>query len=295
MNRLIVVALGGNALSSVASVAGYDDERHSVQRAAAELVSCGEPDDRFVIVHGNGPQVGRLLQNAQGPDDLDVCVAQTQGEIGYLLVNALQHVGLRAVAIVTRAVVSGSASGLPATKAVGPVLAQRPDGSARSRDGGWQVTVPSPEPERIVELDAVRSLLSSYHLVVGGGGGVPVTQAGEAVACVIDKDWTAAMLAIELQADALIFVTNTEGVRDAHDRLVTDLSCAEAAELVESGVAQEGSMGPKLESARRFAQSRGRQALIAQLGEVRAGMAGNSGTRILPPTMTRPPSASQAT
>jgi carbamate kinase len=290
LSRLLVVALGGNALATVPSVGtapnatrsrSYEDERRAAARSVDELVELTHPDDRLIIVHGNGPQVGRLLDQAQSVDDLDVCVAQTQGEIGYLLVQALGLAGLDALALVTRAIVPGTA-GLPATKAIGPVHQARPAGSARRHDGGWIRTVPSPEPERIVELDAIRLLAGTHHLVVGGGGGVPLSREGQPVACVIDKDWVAAIIAVELRAEQLIFVTNVDGVRDDAGRLIGDMSTAEAAALVQSRVAQPGSMGPKLESARRYVKSRGRPAVIARLGEVAAGVAGVSGTRIRP-------------
>jgi carbamate kinase len=295
----VVVALGGNALSPAAGPASFAAEQRGAARAAAELAPLARAGARLLVVHGNGPQVGRLLR-APGvgePEHLDVHVAQTQGELGYLLAEAFDaELGPRpSVALVTRVLVDpGDPAFQRPTKPVGPILAAPPaDGPcARTPDGrGWRRVVASPRPLAVVEEPALRALLGSHHVVAGGGGGVPLAAAdpgGERAPCaaVVDKDYVASLLARRLGAERLLLVTDVTHVYDgfggAAARPLAQLSVAEARARLERGELAEGSMAPKVESALRFVDATGRAAIVAGLGHVEAALAGRSGTRIGP-------------
>lgn len=291
---LLVVALGGNAVSPPRGGLTFAVERELIARAAAELAPLATAGARLLVVHGNGPQVGRLLgaESDDDPADLDVLVAQTQGELGYLLVEALEaHLGAGAcAALITRVVVAADDPGFATpTKPVGRVLAARPAGPAvRVGDGsGWRRVVASPRPLEVVDLDAVRRLLATTHVVAGGGGGVALARAGarcEARAAVVDKDWTAALLATRLGAERLLYVTDVAAACDdfgtAGQRAIARLSVAEARARLAAGAFPPGSMGPKIASAVEFVAATGRPALITTLGAVATALAGAAGTTV---------------
>lgn len=269
---LLVIALGGNALSPPAGDQSYAAERAAVAVAARNLAALAAQGQRLLIVHGNGPQVGRLLGSAADTANLDIHVAQTQGELGYLLAEALEQTsGTPTVALVTRALVDPAdpAFNNP-TKPIGPLLPTRPQsGPAVQLAGGWRRTVASPHPLAIVEERAIATLLREQHVIAGGGGGIANarTAAGsQGMAGVIDKDWMAARLAIALDAKLLVFATNVAGVEDGHGtaqaQLRQRLTVAEARELLAAGVLGAGSMAPKVESAVDFVAATGRPALI---------------------------------
>jgi carbamate kinase len=292
-SSLVVVALGGNAISPPRGDASFAAERTAIDRAVSELAGSATRDERLLIVHGNGPQVGRLL-TAPGIGDaesLDIHVAQTQGEIGYLLAEALDARGVRpSVALITRVIVAADDPGFQnPTKPVGRVLSERPaDGPAvEVAGGGWRRVVASPRPQAVIEESAIRELLRTHHVIAGGGGGVAL--AGEShtrVACpaVVDKDWVAAFLAIHLRAEQLLFVTD---VSHAFERFgasdqepIRVMTAEQARERLAAGVFAPGSMAPKVESAVDYVEATGRQAVIATIGNVAAAIQGESGTTI---------------
>lgn len=284
---LLVLALGGNALSppkAHAEADAYAPERVIVERTARSLEGLMRAEFRLLIVHGNGPQVGRLLQSDPGRGNLDIHVAQTQGELGYLLLAALQEV--EAVCVLTRVVVT-EPLGQP-VKPIGPWLAQPVAGQAGVvMAGGWRATVPSPRPAQVVERVAIESLLRSHHVVAGGGGGVPVDGLGRPLQCVVDKDWVASLLAVSLNAQHLVFATDVAAVYQqfgrAGARALATLDVAQARAMVEAGQAAAGSMAPKLSSAADYVAATGRPAHICGLEAVAAAIAGaaGSGTRII--------------
>jgi carbamate kinase len=294
---LTVVALGGNALSPPGGVLALAEERRRIAGAAVELAALARPGARLLVVHGNGPQVGRLLA-APGlgdPEQLDVHVAQTQGELGYLLADALDAAlgRARTAALVTRVLVAPDdpAFGAPA-KPVGAVLPERPRDlpAALTPDGGgWRRVVASPRPTAVIEERAIASLLGAHHVIAGGGGGVALVGESDAhVPCpaVVDKDWVASLLARRLDAAGLVFVTDVshafEGFGALDARPLARLGPAEARARLARGVFAPGSMAPKVEAAVEFAEATGRAALIAPLGGVEAALRGAGGTRIVP-------------
>lgn len=269
---LLVVALGGNALNPPAGDQGYAAERAAVQQAAGQLASLAAQGWRLLVVHGNGPQVGQLLGTQADPADLDIHVAQTQGELGYLLAQALQNACCHPVAaLLTRVEVDAAdAAFAHPTKPIGALLAAPPKQvAALPVGGGWRRVVASPRPLAVVEAPAIATLLREHHVIAAGGGGVAVarTAAGHAgLPAVIDKDWVAARLAIDLQAQALVFATNVAGVQSDHGtpaaRTLARLPLAQAHALLAQGTLGAGSMAPKVESAAAFVQACGRPAAI---------------------------------
>jgi carbamate kinase len=297
MLPLTVVALGGNAISPPRGDLSIAAERQVVASAAAEVAAVARRGSRLLVVHGNGPQVGRLLTapHLGDPDAIDVHVAQTQGELGYLLAEALemQLGGEQCAAIVTRVLVAADdpAFAQP-TKPVGAVLRSPPAGvpAVRVPDGdGWRRVVASPRPLLVVEQAAIAAVLPTHHVVAAGGGGVALIAcagARQPRPAVIDKDWVAALLAVGFNADGLLFVTD---VPHAFDRFGTPdqqaihtMRIAEARDRLADGVFAPGSMAPKVESAVQFVEATGRPAVIATVGHVAAALAGTSGTTIRP-------------
>ncbi len=294
---LHVVALGGNAICPPRGDLSLATERALVHDAVAELAALAQRGARLLVVHGNGPQVGRLL-GAPGvgdPESLDVHVAQTQGELGYLLAEALDSRlgGDSCAALVTRVLVDEADPAFAApSKPVGAVLAEPPPGlpAVRTPDGrGWRRVVASPRPVAVVEQAAIATLLRSHHVVAGGGGGVALARAGAGRRprpAVIDKDWVAGLLAGALGAERLVFVTD---VSHAFDRFGRDdqaeihvMGVAEARARLAAGVFAPGSMAPKVESAVEFVEGSRRAAVITTVGSMDAALRGAAGTTICP-------------
>jgi carbamate kinase len=291
---LTVVALGGNAVSPPRGNLTLDLERQLIDRAAAELAQVASSGARLLVVHGNGPQVGRLLGATEKDlDSLDIRVAQTQGELGYLIAEALcRHLGNDdAVAVLTRVLVDPNdpAFARP-SKPVGAVLASPPGGvpSVPMPDGrGWRRVVASPRPIAIVEQGAIAALLGTHHVIAGGGGGVALAASSRSPQpAVVDKDWIAASLAVSLRADRLLFVTDVPYAFDCfgrtEQRIIEAMTVEEARRRLASGVFAPGSMAPKIESAIQFVAATGRPATIATLGSFAAALLGTSGTTVNP-------------
>ena len=259
-------------------------------------------DHELIVTHGNGPQVGLLALESVNdvslpkPYPLDVIGAQTQGMIGYWLLQGFTNVvaGRPVVALVTQTVVKSDdpAFGKP-TKFVG---AGYPEPEARqlatenswtfARDGVlWRRTVASPEPQLVVEMSTIASLVSAGATVIcAGGGGVPVVrdEAGQlqGVEAVIDKDLTSGLIARELRADVLLLLTDVEGIfadfSTPSQRLMRDPTVAQLRAMSFSA----GSMGPKIEAACRFVTSTGMRAAIGSLDDARGLLQGSSGSSV---------------
>jgi carbamate kinase len=277
---LLVLALGGNALSPPATAGDdYAVEREIVGRTAILLDRLARDGYRLLIVHGNGPQVGRLLRQDPAHGSLDIHIAQTQGELGYLLEAAMRE---PAVCLLTRVIVAGDPG--PPVKPIGPILDTEPDEPAIRSAAGWRLIVPSPQPLEILEQPAIEALLLRQHVIAGGGGGIPQNEAGQVVRGVVDKDRVAALLAIRMSAAHLVFATDVAGVYGDPDSRsgepLPSLDPESARALIKRGIATPGSMAPKLESAVDFAAATGRKAIICSLEGIEAAMTGDAGTRI---------------
>lgn len=294
---LYVVGLGGNVICPPRGDLSLGTERMLIREAMTEVAQLAETGVRLLIVHGNGPQVGRLLA-APGlgdPESLDIHVAQTQGELGYLLAAALDaRLGAGAcVALVTRVLVDADDPAFAhPTKPIGAVVGTPPSGlsAVRAPDGaGWRRVVASPRPLSVIEQGAIAGLVDRHHVVAGGGGGVPLVDVGgrlEPRGAVVDKDWVAGLLAAALAAERLVFVTDVSHAFDAYgragERAIATLSVAEARARLARGVFAPGSMGPKIESATEFAEATGHPAVITTPGALAAALAGAAGTTIVP-------------
>lgn len=298
----IVVALGGNALLHRGERPDAEPQRRNVLSAAEALAPLAGTHE-LIVTHGNGPQVGVLAMESAAdpmlsrPFPLDPLGAETQGLIGYWLVQSLHNVlpHREVVALLTQCVVDGAdpAFATP-TKFVGPVYDDEVAANALAaqrkwvvaRDGNaWRRVVPSPEPREVVEEGVIRRLVDSGVLVVcAGGGGVPVVRHAdgtlEGVEAVIDKDLTAALLAERLGADALLLLTDVAAVETKYGQADSSpIAQARAADLRSYGFAA-GSMGPKVEAACRFAERTGGIAAIGSLTDAVGVLAGTTGTRV---------------
>ena len=309
MGKRIVLALGGNALGN-----NLPEQMMAVKKTASAIADLIEDGNEVVIVHGNGPQVG-MIQNAMTeltrsdpekyiPCPLSVCVAMSQGYIGYDLQNALRE------ELLDRGINKGCATVLtqvevdpedPAfenpTKPIGAFMT-REEAEQLIRERSYQVTedagrgyrrvVASPMPQSIVEIDTIRALVETDHVVVAcGGGGIPVFRTEghhlKGAAAVIDKDHAAEKLAEQLDADCLIILTAVEKVAihfgTADEKWLTELTPETARMYIEAGEFAPGSMLPKVEAAVRFAESApGRTALITLLEKAKDGISGKTGT-----------------
>lgn len=296
----VVVALGGNALLRRGQRPDAATQRANVATAVAAIAEVAR-DHQVVVTHGNGPQVGLLaLQSAAlagaPPYPLDVLDAESEGMIGYLLeqqlINALA--GRPVATLLTQVAVDADdpAFGNP-TKPIGPIY-DRATAERLAAERGWSIApdgehfrrvVPSPEPRSIIELAAVELLVGAGVLVVCvGGGGIPVVldreQRLRGVEAVIDKDLSAALLAIELNADALLMLTDVSNVevgwRTAQARPLTHVTADELRPLTFAA----GSMAPKVQAACRFIDATGGVAGIGALADASALLRGDRGTRI---------------
>ena len=295
----VVIALGGNALLERGERPESGIQEHHVASAVTALAPVLSDHD-VVITHGNGPQVGVLaLESASDPAlsrpyPFDVLGAQTQGMIGYWVVQALSRAlpGRQAGCLICRTIVAADdpAFARP-TKFVGPVydektarrLAASHGWQVRQDGRAWRRVVPSPEPIEIVELGLIAALgRDGVTVVCSGGGGIPVVRDGagglRGVEAVIDKDLSAALLARELGAGALLILTDVTAVEDGYG---TPAACpirhATTAEL-RARTYPDGSKGPKVEAACRFADATGGMAAIGRLDDAPALLAGQAGT-----------------
>jgi carbamate kinase len=312
MPKTILIAIGGNSLIRAGQKGTVTEQALNARRTAAAIVGLARDGYRLVITHGNGPQVGAdLLRSERAIDQvpglpLDVCGAATQGEIGYLLVQALrtelQAAGLHVpvVSVVTQSVVSRDDPAMQhPSKPIGPFYS-RADAEQRKRTLGWQIVedaargyrrvVPSPDPIEIVELEVIRDLVNDGVLVVAcGGGGIPVVEeAGKlkGIEAVIDKDRASALLASELGVDIFAISTDADYVyldyKKPTQRPILSISDDEIEKHHEAGQFPPGNMGPKIESALRFLRSGGHEVIITSYEHLYAAVQGKAGTHIVP-------------
>jgi carbamate kinase len=309
--RRALIAIGGNSLLRPGEPATVSAERAHVADVARAIAAIVADGWHVIVTHGNGPQVGaELLRSERASDEayplpLDVCVACTQGEIGFLLQQALgealaaEQVRRPAVTVLTQVVVS---AGDPAfsrpTKPIGPCYDAAQ--AAARRAAGWAMVevhgrgfrrvVPSPEPIRIVEEAAVRVLVDSGAVVVAlGGGGIPVVptrQGLRGVEAVIDKDLASALLATSLAVDRFVIATDEDCVfvdyGRASARPLGTVDADELRRLAADGQFPPGSMGPKVEAALRFVDAGGDEAIITSHQGLVAALDGRGGTHVVP-------------
>ena len=309
MGKRIVIALGGNALGN-----NLPEQMEAVKHTARAIVDLIEQGNEVVVAHGNGPQVG-MIQEAMTqltrsdpekyiPCPLSVCVAMSQGYIGYDLQNALREemldrgIDVGAATVLTQVEVDPEDPAFAnPTKPIGAfmtreeadrMIAERGYEVVEDAGRGYRRVVASPRPVGIVELDTIRSLVETNHVVVAcGGGGIPVFKTEgnhlKGAAAVIDKDFAAARLAEQLDADFLVILTAVEKVAvnfgKPDQQWLDELTPETAARYIEEGQFAPGSMLPKVQAALAFAQSGpGRSSLITLLERAADGLAGKTGT-----------------
>ena len=299
----LVVALGGNALLERGEVPGVEIQEKHVAVAVEALAPLAGRHD-LVVTHGNGPQVGLLaLESARDPElahpySFDVLGAQTQGMIGYFLLQAFENAlpDREVVSLVCQTLVDADDPAFShPTKFVGPVYSEeeahriaRRRGWTVHQDGtAWRRVVASPEPRLPLELASIRGLVAGGALVVcAGGGGIPGSRGHDGLLhgreAVIDKDLTASLLARELSADALVLLTDVSHVELGFGtRSARPILRATPAELRADSF-PSGSMGPKVDAACRFVESTGKPAMIGRMADAAAMIAGRAGTLVTP-------------
>lgn len=311
MAQKVVVALGGNALEEKGLPSTAESQLKVVTKTSEKLAEISSQGYEIAVVHGNGPQVGRILlasetaKNVTPAMPFDVCGAMSQGYIGYHIQQALRFIlkqqgrDIPVVSLVTQVVVDKNDKAFQnPTKPIGPFYSEEEAKELQAEKGytvkedsgrGWRRVVPSPMPIRIVELDTVKKLWDSTIVVTCGGGGIPVVEKEdgtlEGVAAVIDKDLAAERLAEDMDADVLLILTEVEQVainfNKPNQQNLALLTVEEANKYIEEGHFAPGSMLPKVQAAVKFAKSKpGRKAIITSLYKAVDALEGKSGTVI---------------
>lgn len=308
---LAVVAIGGNSLIKDRTHQDVHEQYLLARETCSHLASMVEEGWDIVVGHGNGPQVGFILRRSELSAHelhelpLDVCGADTQGAIGYALVQNLQNqlhsrgINRPVAALVTQTEVAGDDPAFSnPTKPIGSFM-DEPEARRRHEQEGWEVVadanrgwrrvVASPRPRRIVELEAIRRMVDGGVILIAvGGGGIPVVanEAGElhGVEAVIDKDLGCSLLARQLKADLFLITTAVEKVAlnfgTPEERTVDYLSLAEAkARLAEGNHFAKGSMAPKIQAIVEYLEDGGKEALITDPVNIERALAGETGTR----------------
>ena len=307
----IVIALGGNALQAGKTVPTAAKQLEVVKRTCDKIADISCRGYEVAIVHGNGPQIGRILLASETAKDVtpampfDVCGAMSQGYIGYHIQQALKYAlsvrnrNCPVLTVATQVVVDETDPGFEhPTKPIGPFYSEEEAKALEEEMGyimkedagrGYRRVVASPVPKKIVEIDAIKNLWDSSIVISCGGGGIPVVEKMdgtlEGVAAVIDKDFAAELLAEQVDADVLMILTEVEKVAinwgKENQQSLDHMSLKEAAQYVEEGQFAPGSMLPKVEAAMKFARTfPGKKAVITSLEKAIDALEGKTGTVI---------------
>jgi carbamate kinase len=313
MNKLAVVAIGGNSLIKDEAHKTVPDQFNAVRETAGHIAEMIAQGWDVVITHGNGPQVGFIVQRAEmaiptlHPVPLDSCDADTQGAIGYMIQQALHNEFLRwgmarqCVTVVTQVLVErDDPAMLNPSKPIGSFYSAEEAQERMERDRwrmiedagrGWRRVVPSPQPREIIECDAISALLAAGFIVVAvGGGGIPVvrdeTGRLSGVEGVIDKDLASSLLATRLHADLLLISTAVEKValnyRRPDQRDLDRITLSEARAYAAAGHFAGGSMGPKIQAVINYLEQGGKAGLITMPETISRALTGETGTWIIP-------------
>ena len=311
MAKRVVIALGGNAILRPNQEATFDNQMHNIKLSAELIAKIEKLDYEIVVTHGNGPQVGNILrQNEEAKDvvpqmPLDVCSAESQGFIGYMmeqsLKNALNEEELTSgvLTLLTQTEVSPDDPAFDnPTKPIG-VFYSEAEAEVLTEEKGWVMmedagrgyrrVVPSPHPQKIHGVESILKLLKQNTIVIaGGGGGIPVVRnkIGQisGIEAVIDKDRTGKKLAEQLDADVFMMLTDVSNVYinygKPNQEKLEEISVLKAKQYMDEGQFADGSMGPKMEAAIDFAMQ-GKKAIICSLDQAAEALSGFAGTRIV--------------
>ena len=310
--KKLVVAIGGNALAPASESADAAAQRRRIEATCARLADLVQAGHDVVLTHGNGPQVGNiLLQNEETRHlvpamPLDVCGAESQAQIGYLLAQSLRNefasrkIERDVVCVVTQVLVDAKDPAFAnPTKPIGPyytredeIIVKKAKGWKMVYDqrGGWRRVVPSPRPVDVVEKDVLRRLVGNGDgrvVIAAGGGGIPVVRRDGklvGVEAVIDKDLAAAVLARSIGWKHLVIATDVPQVAldfgKPNQRFLDRLTASEARKYLAQGEFPPGSMGPKIEAVVEFLEAGGEHAVITDLEHLGPAVEGKAGTRI---------------
>lgn len=311
----VVIAMGGHAFIQPGERGTYEEHDRNARAICRELITLVERGYNLVITHGNGPQVGELLQRGEltrdvlPPPPLDMLVAQTEGSLGYLLQKSLlnemrpRNIDRFVVTMITQVLVDARdpAFSRP-SKPVGPFFSQEEAERAREEFGwvigedsgrGWRRRVPSPRPQRIIQRDMIREAAAAGNIVIAaGGGGIPVAMSADpevddyvGIEAVIDKDLTSGVLATDVDAELLVILTAVDGVYldwgTPQQRRLGAVTMAECKRYIDDEQFPMGSMGPKVEAIYGFLQRGGRRGLITDAASLREALDGQTGTHFV--------------
>lgn len=309
-NKIIVVALGGNAILQANQRGTYQDQVDNVKIAVAEIVKLIKEGYRVVLTHGNGPQIGNLyIQNSLAgevvpPMPLDACSAKSQGLIGYFIQQEMENeldrnnIDLPVVTFITQVLVAADDPAFKnPTKPIGPFhnkkeaelliqktsFVMKEDSKRR-----WRRVVPSPRPIGIIEKEIIKNNIDNgYIIIAAGGGGIPVIKDGReivGVEAVIDKDLSACRLATDIKANILLILTDIEKValnyNTPEQKWIDTMTEEEAKRYLSEGHFKEGSMKPKVEAGIKFLENGGERSIIGTLFSANSAVKGESGTTI---------------
>lgn len=309
MAKRVVIALGGNAILKPNQPATVETQLANIQLSAEQIAKIEKLDHQIVVTHGNGPQVGNILrQNEEAkevvpPFPLDVCNAESQGFIGYLMEQSIKNkieqeeLTSNVVTLLTQVEVAADDPAFEKpTKPIGLFYSEE-EAKKMAEEKHWVMeedagrgyrrVVPSPQPVTIHGVESMVHLLNQNTIVIaGGGGGIPVVKQAEGlkgIEAVIDKDRTGKKLAEQVDADVFMMLTDVNNVYinygTPEQEKLTGLSVSEAQAYFDAGHFAEGSMGPKMEAAIAFAEQ-GKTAIICSLEEADLALLGEAGTRI---------------
>lgn len=311
--KVAVVAVGGNSLIKDKARRTIPDQYSAASESMNHFADMVEAGWDVVITHGNGPQVGFILRRSElslhelHPVPLDYCGADTQGAIGYMFQQALYNefrqrgVNKQAATVVTQVLVDSKDPAFEnPTKPIGSFMEQDTAITRRNQDGwavvedagrGWRRVVPSPLPVKIIQGEAIQTLIQAGFVVIGvGGGGIPVVEDENGdligVEAVIDKDFASSLLAATIRADLFLISTAIEKValdfNQPDQRWLDRVTMAEAKQYLDQGHFAKGSMEPKVQAIIGYLENGGQEAIVTNPENIGRALAGETGTRFIP-------------
>ncbi len=309
--KIALVAFGGNALIERGKEGTQKEQWDNADKVAQILTGIIQSGHDLILVHGNGPQVGNILIQVEEavtkvpPYSLDICVAQSEGSIGYILEKALLNAMMKKrirkeiVSILTEVEVQKDDPAIEnPTKPIGPFYTPYRADYLRTQKGwnmvedsnrGYRKVVPSPKPQKVLKIDVIKSLIKKgYVVIAAGGGGIPVYRDRDGqlhgIEAVIDKDYSAGIIAKQIGVDLFIILTDIDKVclnyGKKNQKAISSMNVAQAKKYLSEGHFPAGSMGPKIEAAIDFVECCHREVLISSLERVEEAMKGKSGTFI---------------
>ena len=311
-SKRVVVALGGNAILRPKEKGSSEEQFNNVEKTCRQIAGMIKKGFKVVITHGNGPQVGNILMQNENAKDivpampLDVCGAESQGQIGYMIQQRLDNlfkemsIPYSVATIITQVVVDKNDSAFThPTKPIGPFYTEKEAKEFIKKNQkekwiedsgrGWRKVVPSPEPIGIVEKEAIKALLEKDVVVIAsGGGGIPVIKKDgkfQGVKAVIDKDLAGERLALDVRTDIFMMLTDVPRVAinfgKSYQKDLDRMNLSQAKTYLKEDHFSPGSMGPKVKAAIKFVESGGEYAIICSSKQALDALEGKAGTRIV--------------